>query len=76
MSGHFFLIRGRQSGLVLDVSEGAEDPGTPVVLWEETGGPNQLWYYDRIDGAIRSKQTGMCLDFDGEGQSLFLSQSL
>jgi hypothetical protein len=66
MSGHFFLIRGRQSGLVLDVQGGAEDAGSPVVLWEETGMPNQLWFYDRIDGCIRSKQTGMCLDFDDE----------
>lgn len=66
MSGHFFIIRGRQSGLVLDVQGAGEDPGTAVVLWEETGLPNQLWYYDRVDGCIRSKQTGMCLDFDTE----------
>lgn len=60
------MIRGRQSGLVLDVEGSGEDAGTHVILWEETGLPNQLWYYDRIDGCIRSKQTGMCLDFDDE----------
>jgi len=66
MSSHFFLIRGRQSGLVLDVQGGETEPGTPVLLWEETGAPNQMWFYDRIDGAIRCKQTGLCLDFDDE----------
>jgi len=66
MSGHFFIIRARQSGLCLDVQGAAEEPGSPVILWEETGLPNQLWYYDRIDGCIRSKQTGLCLDFDDE----------
>lgn len=68
MSGNFFYIRGRQSGLVLDIQESADEPGTPVCLWEETFEANQLWFEDSIDGCIRSKlNRDLCLDVDDEG---------
>lgn len=66
MSGCFFLIRGRQSGLVLDV-EGSGGAGSKVILFEETGGDNQLFYNDVIDGTIRSKCNDLCLTPDDFG---------
>lgn len=80
-TGCFFLIRGRQSGMCLDV-EGSGDAGTPVVLWEETGADNQLWYKDYIDETIRSKCNNLCLmpnefgtltvgDFEGNEEQMW-----
>jgi len=51
---------------VLDI-QGAGDAGTPVILWEETGEDNQLWYKDQIDGTIRSKSNNLCLSPDEFG---------
>ena len=66
MASHFFMIRAREAGLVLDI-EGGGGAGTPVVLWEETGEDHQLWYNCPIDeGVIRSKANGCCLSADGE----------
>lgn len=64
--GKFFVIRSGLNHMVLDVKDGNCCPGNPVVMWDFTGGPNQLWYEDHIAGVIRSAMNDdMVLDVQG-----------
>lgn len=65
--GKFFTIHSQMNGLVLDVKDGDCSPGNPVVTWEYTGGDNQLWYEDHVNGVVRSKMNDdLVLDVQGD----------
>jgi len=64
--GKYFRIKSRSAGLYLDVKGGDAVPGTPVILWNQNSGDNQVWYYCPTTRSIRSKQTGMALDVTGD----------
>jgi len=61
-----YLIKSKLNGLVLDVMKGATSAGAHVITYTEHGKPNQLWYDDNRNGTICSKQTGFCMDLDGD----------
>jgi len=52
--------------MVLDVKKGEAKAGAQVITYTEHGKANQLWYDDLANGTICSKQTGFCMDLDGE----------
>lgn len=58
------MVRSKLSDKVLDIQGSSSDPDTPVVLWDEHGGDNQLWYVDHVKGVIRSKANDMCLEIN------------
>jgi len=60
------MIKSKLSGLVLDVQKAATTAGAHVITYTEHGKPNQLWYDDPKNGTICSKQTGFCMDLDGD----------
>ena len=62
MNQKYFLIFGDHSGKVLNAS--LSDIGE-VVIWEENGGDNQLWFWDDQDGdVLRNKRfPNKVLDF-------------
>ena len=62
----FFMVRSRLSGKVLDVPGSTSEGGTPICLWDEHGGDNQLFYVDHVKGVIRCKCNDMCLEVNGE----------
>jgi len=62
----YYLIKGKQSGLVLDIKKGSTASGADVIIYTKHGKDNQLWYDDPATGTIRSKQTGYCLDLDND----------
>jgi len=61
-----YLIKSKLSGLVMDVKKGATAAGAQVITFTEHGKENQLWYDDPKNGTICSKQTGFCMDLDGD----------
>jgi len=61
-----YIIKSKLNGLVLDVKKGATAAGAQVITYTEHGKENQLWYDDVKNGTICSKQTGFCLDLDGD----------
>ena len=63
--GKYFEIRSKLSSLRLNVKEGLTAPGTPVIMWTDHTGDNQVWYEDPLTGTIRSLQSHFCLDLDG-----------
>jgi len=62
----FFLIKAKLNGLVFDVQGATNNPGAHVITYKKSGKDNQLWYDDPSTGTIRSKQTGFCLDLEGD----------
>jgi len=64
--GKYFQIKSKQSGLYLDIKGGSNAPGTPVILWNKNNGDNQIWYHHPLTKTIRSKQSHMCLDLNGD----------
>jgi len=52
--------------MVLDVKKGDTKAGAQVITYTQHGKDNQLWFDDLENGTIRSKQTGFCMDLDGE----------
>ncbi len=60
--GKYFTICSLLNGMVLDIAEGSNDPGTQVFTWEEHGGINQLWYHEPISNTIRSKMNDFCIE--------------
>lgn len=50
----------RVGGLCLDLANGLDANGAPVIAWSCNGGANQQWAFDR--GTIRSRFNGRCLD--------------
>jgi len=65
-NGKYFQIKGRQSGLYLDVKGASTSPRTPVILWNKNNGDNQIWYHHPLTKTIRSKASNMCLDLNGD----------
>ncbi|KAG0037848.1 hypothetical protein BGZ82_001706 [Podila clonocystis] len=59
--GREFSISLRDTDLVLDVSAGSTEPGTPIIIWtaKQEDNANQKWYYE--DKQLRNKQTGLYL---------------
>jgi hypothetical protein len=52
-------------GKCLDVENGSDMPRTPVILYDCSGSPNQLWQFD-ADGTVRpSFDNSECLDVSG-----------
>jgi len=64
--GKYFFIKSQSSGLYLDVKGASSSPHTPVILWGKTGNDNQIWYHDALTRTIRSKQSNLCLDINGD----------
>jgi len=64
--GKYFLIKSKSAGLYLDVKGASSNPGTPVILWNKSGNDNQVWYHCPLTKTIRSKQSGLCLDIQGD----------
>jgi len=64
--GKYFMIVSEDSGLVLDVKGASTDTGTDVIMYEQSGNDNQIWYEHPTTGTIRSKLSDLCLDFDSE----------
>ncbi|WPB73241.1 RICIN domain-containing protein [Archangium violaceum] len=64
-----YLIRSRLNGLVLDVQGANKAAGTPVITWEATGQPNQVWQLvpgrGRDTYYIQSQLNGLVLDIEG-----------
>ncbi|KFA88409.1 RICIN domain-containing protein [Archangium violaceum] len=64
-----YLIRSRLNGLVLDVQGANKAAGTPVITWEATGQPNQVWQLVPGRGRgtyyIQSQLNGLVLDIEG-----------
>jgi len=56
----YYVIRSKQSGLVLDIKGCCGDDGATICMWEYTGADNQLWSYE--GGQLRSKLNGKVLD--------------
>jgi O-glycosyl hydrolase len=54
----------RIAGKCLDASGQGTSPGTKVILWTCSGGPNQKWTLG-IDGTVKGVQSGLCLDVSG-----------
>lgn len=50
--------------LCLDVQWGNADSGTPVWIWDCTGGAAQQWTYDRVAQTITNTAFGKCLQAD------------
>ncbi len=53
------------SGLLMDVSGSALQPGAPVIQWPGTGGANQKWLMTRVADnlyTIVNSNSGLCLD--------------
>jgi len=65
--GKYFKIRSGLSGMLVDVEGGSTSPGARVIMWPDTGAPNQLWYEDHITGTVRSKLNDYCLEMTGSG---------
>jgi hypothetical protein len=59
-----FIIRSKMNRKAIDVLEKKTDPGTPVIMYKENGGDNQVWYESR-DGIIHTKLNGSVLSSDG-----------
>ncbi|KAG0028140.1 hypothetical protein BGZ81_004989 [Podila clonocystis] len=59
--GREFSISLRDTDLVLDVSAGSTEPGTPIIIWtaKQEDNANQKWYYENKQ--LRNKQTGLYL---------------
>ena len=52
--------------MVLTVTDNIMTSGQPVTTLNSHGGPNQLWYEDKINNVIRSKgDDNMALDIVG-----------
>jgi hypothetical protein len=64
--GKYFHIKSKSSGLYLDVKGGSRSPGTPVIVWSKNNGDNQIWYHHAATRTIRSKQSDLCLDVQGD----------
>lgn len=52
---------------VLDLREGKNVPGVPIIIWNWNGGKNQLWKVKRVGPyyALISMQTGQAVDLVG-----------
>merc|ERR1712121_366690 len=64
----FFFIKSKMSEKVLDIQGSCGDEGTPVVLYDQHGADNQLWYVDHVKGVIRSKLNDMCLEVNHDNR--------
>jgi len=63
--GKYFRIKSRSAGLYLDVKGASKAPGTPVILWSQHSGDNQVWYYCPTTKSIRGKPSRLPLDVSG-----------
>jgi len=61
-----YVIKSKMNALVLDVAKAATNPGAAVIMYKQSSKDNQMWYDDPATGTIRSKQTGFCLDLEGD----------
>jgi len=64
--GKYFQIKSKQSVLYLDIKGASSAPGTPVILWNKNNEDNQIWYHHPLTKTIRSKQSNVCLDLNGD----------
>ena len=60
----YYYIKSKLNGLYLDISGCDKADGAKVVMWEKTGGDNQMWYEDPDTCTIRSKMNDKCLSFN------------
>jgi len=56
------------NGKVMDIEGGKTQCGAKVIMWDQSGADNQLWFEDRY-GNIRSKLNDQ-LVLDGCGMNL------
>jgi len=65
VKGKYFRIKSKSAGLYLDVKGASTAPGTPVILWSQHDGENQVWYYCPTTKSIRGKASKLPLDVSG-----------
>jgi glucose/arabinose dehydrogenase len=52
------------SGRCLDIAKGSQEPGTPAIIFDCHGGPNQKWEFTAA-GELRTFDGTRCLDIKG-----------
>jgi len=57
----YFMLKGEQSGLVIDIQEAITDPGAKIIIFEAEKSDNQQWYEDR-NTLIRAKLNDFVFD--------------
>jgi len=57
----YFMLKGEQSGRVIDIAEDNSAPGAKIGLYDIQKTDNQLWYEDR-EGLIRAKLNDFVFD--------------
>lgn len=67
VKGKYFTIVSKDSDLAVDIKGAEAVAGTEVILWEEHGRDNQVWFQEPVTRTIRSKANpDLCLDLNGK----------
>ena len=76
--GKYFFAESQLHGLVLDICDSCNKPGTLLGMKPRkvSQNENQLWYEDLLSGTIRSKMNeNLCLDLNGQSKPSTLDSS-
>jgi hypothetical protein len=72
----YYAITSAHSGKAADVLNWSLDDATNIIVWDDTKGANQQWYFQYVEDGwfhIRSRHSAKCLNVSADGSTIIQS---